>query len=92
MTRFMSRSDGSEGIIQIEHNTDEGVTEQDRWLVVRKHLTNASQVCMTHCTGVVCSIMLCTQFKTEVEVTEVALAFPLSTDKKAVVLAKVNNF
>ena len=40
----MRRSDGNEGIIQIEHNTDEGGVEQDKWLVVRKHLTNASQV------------------------------------------------
>ena len=40
----MTRSDGSEGIIQIEHSTDEGTVEKDTWLVVRKHLHNASQV------------------------------------------------
>jgi hypothetical protein len=70
VTRFMTRSDGSEGIIQIEHNTDEGTVEKDTWLVVRKHLHNASQ------------------FKAEVEVTEVALAFPLGAHVKTVVLAK----
>ena len=46
-TRYMTRSDGSEGIVQIEHNTDEGRVELDTWLVVRKHLTNASQVVQT---------------------------------------------
>ena len=40
----MNRLDGGEGIIQIDHNTDEGTVEQDTWLVVRKHLHNASQV------------------------------------------------
>ena len=41
----MNRSDGSEGIIQIEHNTDHENIQKDSWLVVRKQLTNASQVC-----------------------------------------------
>jgi hypothetical protein len=35
-------------------------------------------------------ILLFTQFKAEVEVTEVALAFPLSTDMKTIIQAKVN--
>ena len=35
---------------------------------------------------------LCTQFKAEVAVTEVALAFPLGADMKTVILAKVNIF
>lgn len=42
--RHMKRSDSGEGIIKIEHNTDEDKTSQDTWLVVRKQLTNASQV------------------------------------------------
>lgn len=40
----MNRSDGTEGIIQIEHNTDHDRLKQDTWLVVRKQLTNASKV------------------------------------------------
>ena len=40
----MNRSDGNEGIIQIEHNTDHDRLKQDTWLVVRKQLTNASKV------------------------------------------------
>ena len=46
VTRYtcMNRSDGSEGIIEIKHNTDPDRVDRDTWLVVRKRLTNASQV------------------------------------------------
>ena len=92
--RFMHRSDGSEGIIRIEHDTDRGTVELDTWLVVRKRLNNASQVgkLILSKTVYLTVCMTCTQFKAEVEVTEVALAFPLGADLKTVILAKVNIF
>ena len=137
-THYMRRYDSGEGIIKIQHNTDQDTSGEDTWLVVQKQLTDASQVqtntshsaelCKHACVQMyMCVYITCvdvlyihvyttyashlqyvyihtrmlacfdlpalfTQFKAEVEVTEVALAFPLSTDMKTIVLAKVNVF
>lgn len=46
--QYMRRFDGEKGIIKIKHNTNSGQdkADVDTWLVVRKQLTNASQVCI----------------------------------------------
>lgn len=91
VTRYMNRSDGCEGIIEIKHNTDPERVDQDTWLVVRKRLTNASKVNSKHTQKLSFHIQsICAQFKAEVEVTEVALAFPLEANIQTVILAKVN--
>ena len=40
----MRRYDSGEGIIKIQHNTDQDTTGEDTWLVVQKQLTDASKV------------------------------------------------